>query len=134
MTIHPSGHGTAGVKGAAAEAAEQDTDDNPGLAAPRASGDCNMFSANLSSAGPGTWGARFKEVERPSVFFPEQLGMSKDTSSNFTLFLTSSVTRGDYINFSAPWRLHLWKGGFTSPLRTSLGTVQSQGDVTCRTN
>lgn len=51
-----------------------------------------MFSANLSSAEPSTRGVRFKEVKRPWVGFPEQLGMSEDVSSNFTLFLTSSVT------------------------------------------
>lgn len=51
-----------------------------------------MFFANLSSAEPGTQGVRFRELERPSAFFPEQLGMSEDTSSNFSLFLTCSLT------------------------------------------
>lgn len=57
--------------------------------------DCDTFFANLSSEEPGTWGVRFREVKRPSAFFPEQLGLSEDASSNFTLFLPSSVTSGD---------------------------------------
>lgn len=93
--IHPGGHGTRGVKGTATQGPYQVTDENPGLAAPGAKRDCNMFFANLSSAEQGTQGVRFREVKHPSAFFPEQLGLSEDASSNFTLFLTSSVTSGD---------------------------------------
>lgn len=80
------------MKGAVAQGTYQVTDENPGLATWTGTRDCNMFLANLSSAEPGTPGVRFREVKRPPVLFPEQLGMSEDTSSNFTLFLTSSVT------------------------------------------
>lgn len=88
--IHPRGHNH-GLKRAAAKGT-QVTAENQGLAAQRALRDCNMFLANLSSAELGTRGVWFRELECPSAFFPEQLGMSEDPSSNFTLFLTSSVT------------------------------------------
>lgn len=70
---------------AATEDTYQVTAENWGLAARR---DCNTLLANLSSAEPGTQGVRVRELKRPSVLFPEQVGVSEDPSSNFTLFLT----------------------------------------------
>lgn len=99
----------------------------PGLATWSVTRDCDMFLANLSSAEPGTRQGRFREVKRPSLLFPEQLGMSEDKRSNFTLFLTSSVTRRDPITVSAPLQLHLWKGGITPYSVCLLGLPRSRG-------
>lgn len=65
LTVRPSGHCTAGVKGAAMEGAYQVTDESPALAAGRAVRDCNMFLADLSSAEPGSQGARLRGLRRP---------------------------------------------------------------------
>lgn len=125
--IHPSGYRTAGVKGAATQGTYQVTEEHPGLATWRVTRDCDMFLANLSSAEPGTRQGRFREVKRPSLLFPEQLGMSEDKRSNVTLFLTSSVTQRDPITVSAPLQLHPWKGGLTPTLPASWGCPDPGG-------
>lgn len=65
LTARPSGRRTTGVRGAAAEGACQVTDESPALAAGRALRDCDMLFADLSSAEPGSQGARPRGLRRP---------------------------------------------------------------------